>query len=150
MAKFEREVEIDASVDNTWLVLTDASHWPKWLPFMDSVTLTGPLSKGSVVGWADKDKAGTATVTIYDQGKEFEIVTDLDGDKDRHNFTLRSSGGFFGLSDDEVKVEYKLDTLSGGGIIGRFLSAGNPRDMIRVKSTTTALRKLVEEQFSNN
>ncbi len=86
MAKFEREVEIDASVDNTWLVLTDASHWPKWLPFMDSVTPTGPLSKGSVVGWADKDKAGTATVTIYDQGKEFEIVTDLDGDKDRHNF----------------------------------------------------------------
>ncbi|MDD2522919.1 MAG: SRPBCC family protein [Anaerolineaceae bacterium] len=147
MAKFEREVEIDASVDNTWVVLTDATLWSKWLPFMDSVSHFGPVSEGTTVRWTAGDKSGTATVTIFNPGKEFEFVTDLDGDKDRHNFTLRSSGGFFGLSDDEVKVEYKLDTLSGGGIFGRFISGGNPRDLIRVKNTTNALRKLVEEQF---
>jgi hypothetical protein len=88
-------------------------------------------------------------VTIFKPEKELEIVTDMEGDKDRHNFTLRSSGGFFGLNADEVKVEYKLDTLSGGGVIGRFISSGNPRDMLRVKNTTNALRKLIEEQFSH-
>ncbi|NLB70908.1 MAG: hypothetical protein GX797_02740 [Chloroflexi bacterium] len=149
MAKFEREVEIDAPLENAWLVLIDASRWPRWLPFMDYVALVGPISEGSVLEWKNKDKVGTATVTIFKPEKELEIVTDMEGDKDRHNFTLRSSGGFFGLNADEVKVEYKLDTLSGGGVIGRFISSGNPRDMLRVKNTTNALRKLIEEQFSH-
>ena len=50
-------------------------------------------------------------------------------------------------NNDEVKIEYKLDTLSGGGIIGKFINNGNPRDMLRVKNATNALRRLVEAQF---
>jgi hypothetical protein len=79
--------------------------------------------------------------------KELEILTNLEGDEDKHIFTLRSSGGFFGLANDEVKVEYKLDTMTGGGILGRFVTGGNPRDMLRVKNATNALRRLVEAQF---
>jgi hypothetical protein len=37
--------------------------------------------------------------------------------------------------------------MTGGGILGRFVTGGNPRDMLRVKNATNALRRLVEAQF---
>ena len=68
----------------------------------------------------------------------------MGNDKDKHTFELRPTGGFLGLAADECKVEYKLDNLSGGGILGNFITGGNPKDALRVKKATTALRKLVE------
>ncbi len=147
MSKFEREVEIDSPVQNAWLVLTDASQWPKWFPYMHSVTHLGPIQEGSVIPWSSGDKSGTATITKLIPEKELQVLTDLDGDKDKHIFILRPSGGFFGLKDDEVKIEYKLDTMTAGGIIGRFITGGNPRDLLRVKNATNALRRLIEAQF---
>jgi uncharacterized protein YndB with AHSA1/START domain len=147
MSKFEREVEIDAPSQNAWVVLTDATQWPKWFPFVHSVSNVRPLAEGVVINWNSGDKDGTATVTKFVPEKELEILTNLEGDEDKHTFTLRSSGGFFGLANDEVKVEYKLDTMTGGGILGRFVTGGNPRDMLRVKNATNALRRLVEAQF---
>ena len=146
MSKFEREVEIDTPVANAWTVLTDASQWPKWFPYIDSVSNVVPLREGAVVNWENGGKVGTAKVTKFVPEKELVILTELDGDQDTHSFTLRSSGGFFGLAADEAKVEYHLDTMTGGGIVGKFVSSGNPRDMLRVKNATNALRKLVESQ----
>jgi hypothetical protein len=59
-------------------------------------------------------------------------------------FTLRRSGGFFGLGEDECKVEYVLDTLMGGGILASFVAGGNPKDALRVKKAMHLFRKLVE------
>jgi hypothetical protein len=78
--------------------------------------------------------------------KRLEIVTQMGNDKDSHVFELRPSGGFLSLGDDECKVEYTLDTLVGGGIVGRFVAGGNPRDMLRVKKAMHALRRLVESK----
>ncbi|MFA7115530.1 MAG: SRPBCC family protein [Candidatus Omnitrophota bacterium] len=147
MAKFEREVEIDAPVQNAWAVLTDATLWPKWFPFMHSVSNVRPLAEGAVINWNSGDQDGIATITKFVPEKELEILTNLEGNEDKHNFTLRSSGGFFGLKADEAKVEYKLDTMTGGGILGRFVTGGNPRDMLRVKNATNALRRLVETHY---
>jgi uncharacterized protein YndB with AHSA1/START domain len=147
MSKFEREVEIDAPIQNAWLVLTDASQWPKWLPYFHSVSNLRPLAEGVTINWSSGDKEGTATITKFVPEKTLEILTNLDGDQDKHVFNLKASGGFFGLRNDEVKIEYKLDTMSGGGIVVRFINDGNPRDMLRVKNATNALRRLVEAQF---
>lgn len=147
MSKFEREVEIDTPAANAWAVLTDANQWPKWFPYMDSVSNVVPLHEGAVISWENDGKIGTATVTKLVPEKELVILTEMDGDKDSHSFSLRPSGGFFGMAADEAKVEYHLDTMTGGGILGRFISNGNPRDMLRVKNATNALRKLIEAQF---
>lgn len=147
MSKFEREVEIDTPVANAWEVLTDANQWPKWFPYMDSVSNSVPLQEGVVVNWENDGKVGTATVTKLVPERELVVLTEMDGDKDSHSFLLRTSGGFFGLAADEAKVEYRLDTMTGGGILGRFITGGNPRDMLRVKNATNALRKLIEAQF---
>ena len=147
MSKFEREVEIDTPAANAWAVLTDANQWPKWFPYMDSVSNVVPLQEGAVINWEKDGKIGTATVTKLVPEKELVILTEMDGDEDSHSFSLRSSGGFFGMAADETKVEYHLDTMTGGGIFGRFITSGNPRDMLRVKNATNALRKLIEAQF---
>ena len=147
MSKFEREVEIDTPAANAWTVLINASLWPQWFPYMDSVSNVVPLKEGAVINWENDGKTGTATVTKLAPEKELVILTELDGDKDSHTFTLRSSGGFFGLAADEATLEYHLDTLTAGGIVGRFITGGNPRDMLRVKNATNAFRKLVEAQF---
>jgi uncharacterized protein YndB with AHSA1/START domain len=147
MSKFEREVEIDTPAANAWVVLTDANQWPKWFPYMDSVSNVVPLHEGAVISWENDGKIGTATVTKLVPEKELVILTEMDGDKDSHSFNLRPSGGFFGMAADEAKVEYHLDTMTGGGILGRFITGGNPRDMLRVKNATNALRRLIEAQF---
>ena len=37
------------------------------------------------------------------------------------------SGGFLGLGADECKVEYTLDTLMGGGILGKLCGRRQPK-----------------------
>ena len=64
--------------------------------------------------------------------RRLEIVTQMGDDKDAHILELRPSGGFLSLGDDECKVTYTLDTLVGGGILGRFVAGGNPRDMMKM------------------
>ncbi|HSQ17525.1 MAG TPA: hypothetical protein VLM83_07510, partial [Anaerolineales bacterium] len=89
-------------------------------------------------------RTGKATIVRAEPLKRLEIRTQLGDDKDAHVFELKSSGGFLGLAADECKIEYTLDTLMGGGILGNFIAGGNPKDALRVKKAMHLLRKLVE------
>jgi uncharacterized protein YndB with AHSA1/START domain len=144
MPKFERKVEIDATVEKVWQVLTDPKHWPKWLPGVDRVSNVAALREGSTFEWTDEDRTGRGVIAKMEPMKHLEIVTQMGNDKDAHVFELRKSGGFLSMGDDECKVEYTLDTLVGGGIVGRFVAGGNPRDMMRVKKAMHSFRRLVE------
>lgn len=144
MPKFEREVEIDAPVETVWKVLTDPNHWSQWFPGVDGVSNVTSTSKGGRFEWTNEGRTGHGTIVDSVPLKRLEVMTQLGDDKDSHVFTLRPSGGFLGLGDDECKVEYTLDTLMGGGILGSFIAGGNPRDALRVKKAMHMLRKLVE------
>jgi uncharacterized protein YndB with AHSA1/START domain len=144
MPKFEREVEIDAPVEQVWKVLTDPQSWPKWLPGVDRVSGVTSIAEGATFEWTDDDRRGRGKVVKMVPMKRLEIMTQMGDDRDAHLFELRPSGGFLSLGDDECKVTYTLDTIEGGGIIGRFVAGGNPRDMMRVKKSMHSLRKVVE------
>ena len=144
MPKFEREIEIDAPVEKVWEVLVDPKYWSQWLPSVDVDAEVTATRAGQSFQWAKEDRSGSITIKSADPMKRLELVTQIGDDKDAHVFKLRPSGGFFGLSDDECKVEYTLDTLMGGGILGNFIAGGNPVDAIRVKKAMFNLRKLVE------
>jgi uncharacterized protein YndB with AHSA1/START domain len=144
MPKFEREVEIDATVETVWKVLTDPTHWPQWFPGVDGVTKVTSISQGGTFEYTSENRAGQGAIVKMEPMKRLEITTQLGDDKDAHVFLLRPSGGFLGMKADECKVEYTLDTLMGGGILGNFIAGGNPKDALRVKKTTHLLRKLVE------
>lgn len=144
MPKFERDVEINAPVEKVWQVITNPEYWPQWFPGIESVAGATSISQGSKIEWTSGGKTGQATVAKMDPMKRLEILTQLGSDQDQHVFVLQPSGGFFGLNADECKVEYTLDTLMGGGILGDFIAGGNPQDALRVKNATNLLRKLVE------
>lgn len=146
MPKFEREVEIDAPIDKVWDVLTNPRLWPQWFPGVDGVTSAAAIQEGARIEWTSEDKTGSATIVDMEPMKRLSITTQVGNDKDSHVFKLRPSGGFLGTSEDETKVEYTLDTLMGGGIIGSFIAGGNPRDLLRVKKAMNMLRRLVEGQ----
>lgn len=144
MPKFEREVEIDAPVEKVWEVMTNPSFWPQWFPGVESVSNIPSVRKGSTFDWTDEGRTGHGNIVKLEPMKYLEILTQMGDDQDSHVFKLRPSGGFFGLNADECKVEYTLDTLMGGGILGNFIAGGNPRDALRIKKAMNLLRKLVE------
>lgn len=144
MPKFEREVEIDAPVETVWKVMTDPNHWPEWFPSIDTISGVTSISAGGRFVYTDDEQTGQGAIVSVEPLKRLEIMTQLGDDKDSHVFKLRSSGGFLGLGEDECTVQYTLDTLMGGGIVGRFVAGGNPKDAMRAKKAMHLLRKLVE------
>ena len=144
MPKFEREVEIDAPVGKVWEVLTNPDHWPQWFPGIDAVSNVTSVSTGGRFDWTKDGQRGKGTIVKMEPMSRLEVMTQLGDDKDSHVFKLWPSGGFLGLKDDECKVEYTLDTLMGGGLLGNFIAGGNPVDALRVKKAINLLRKLVE------
>lgn len=144
MPKFEREVEINAPVEKVWGVITNPQYWPQWFPGIDSVTGGTSIRESEDIAWTAEGKTGHAVIAKMEPMKRLEIRTQLGDDKDAHVFVLHPSGGFFGMKADECKVEYTLDTLMGGGVLGDFVAGGNPKDALRVKNATNLLRKLVE------
>ena len=144
MPKFVREIEIDAPVETVWNAMVNPDYWPHWFPGFDSVSNVTSVSEGSRFEWTDEGQTGQAAITKMEPMKRLEVMTQMGDDKDAHVFTLRPTGGFLGLKADECKVEYTLDTLMGGGLLGNFIAGGNPRDAIRVKKAMHLLRKLVE------
>ena len=144
MAKFEREVDIDSKVEKVWEVLTNTAYWPQWFPGIDSIANVSAVQKGGTFEWVDDGRTGNGEFLEVLPQKKLVVLTQMGRDKDKHTFELRPTGGFFGLAADECKVKYKLDTLTGAGILGNFITGGNPKDALRVKKAAGALRKLVE------
>ena len=144
MPKFERVIEIDATVEKVWSVMTDPDTWSKWFPAVESVAKVTSISEGGTFEWTHEGETGVGTIVKVEPLKFLEIRTKIGNDEDAHEFKLRPSGGFLGLAADECKVEYTLDTLMGGGILGRFVAGGNPKDAMRVKKAMHLLRRLVE------
>lgn len=53
-----RDIQIAASPEVVWEVLTDFDRWPEWNPEVKSMSYEGPLEPGSVFRW----KAGPGTI----------------------------------------------------------------------------------------
>jgi uncharacterized membrane protein len=52
------EIAIDAPIDRVWEVLAAIDRWPTWNPDVKSVSVDGPVEKGSSFRW----KAGPGTI----------------------------------------------------------------------------------------
>ena len=53
------EIEVAASPEIVWAVLTDIGHWPSWNPEVKQASLSGPFAPGVQFRW----KAGPGTIT---------------------------------------------------------------------------------------
>lgn len=147
MAKFTRDIEIDASMETVWSVLNNPKTWPHWFPGVDAISEVRGRGQGMTFYWQDDNEQGSGRVVEAEPNERLEISTQLGDDEDLHIFELKPDRRIFGLGKSgRTDVRYTLDTLSGGGILGRFISAGNPLDMRRVKSAMDRLKDYIEDQ----
>ena len=60
------EIEIAATPEMVWSVLTDIASWPRWNPDVKSASIDGPFASGTQFRW----KAGPGTISSTLQGVE--------------------------------------------------------------------------------
>lgn len=145
MPKFERQVEIEAPVEQVWAIMTNPQQWPLWFPGIEAVSAVTGVTAGSTFQWQDEGRTGTGTIISIEPEQRLEVMTQMEDDKDSHVFELKANRGFLGLGGSSgCTVEYTLDTMMGGGILSQFLAGGNPKDMLRVKTALDHLKNLAE------
>ena len=94
------EIEIDASPDEVWQVLTDRAAYPEWNPFI--VSSTGELKVGGTITNVLKDTKGAETeftpeLLAVEPGKELRWIGKI---------------GFGGIFDGEHA--FRIEPLEGG------------------------------------
>ena len=80
--RFEKSIEIDASQQRVWDVLSDLEAWPQRIETVDAVELLtpAPLTKGSRVRLRQpKLPEGTWDVTVWDPPSFFEWTQKASG-----------------------------------------------------------------------
>lgn len=124
-------LEIDASSDDVWQVLTDLSAYPQWNPFMTSSEVTskgGRLEEGATLRNVMHDRTGdtvfTPEVLTAEPGRELRWIGKMgpgwiaDGEHrfvieeiGDHRVRLTQSESFTGVAVPFVEGQLRADTL---------------------------------------
>ena len=116
--RFEKSIEIAASQQRVWNVLSDINAWPQRFETVGSVEVLtpGPLGEGSRVRLRQpKLPEGTWEVTVWDEPSYFEWVLQSTGVSNVAGHRVEA------LADDRSRLTLTLDM--GGffiAIFGRF------------------------------
>jgi carbon monoxide dehydrogenase subunit G len=145
MAIVQRNVQIDASPQETMALLSDARRWPDWYPGMMGIDITAPFpeAEGKVVF---KVKSAGVSMTIT------ETVLDYQPDKLQ---LLQMEGMLSGQArwelspeSDGTRLTTTFDYALPGGVVGKLADALMVKRM-NGKSLEDALKNfkaLVERQ----
>lgn len=126
MADFTTSIDIAASPERVWAVLSDVERWPDWTPSMRSVKRldTGPLAMGSKVRvHQPKLRPGNWVVTRLEPGRGFDWVTCSLGltVTGRHWIDPIAAGSRVTLSIQFVGMLAPLITWLTRGLIERYI-----------------------------
>jgi carbon monoxide dehydrogenase subunit G len=142
MPRFEQSIKIDAPMDKVWAMFLDPGTWGSWFPGVDTVTGMASVSEGATFQWQEKDETGSGTVVAVDDKRGLiKVVTNDAGKQVTHTFDL-DRAGFLGFGND-TKVTY-IREFDSGGLIGEFISGGNPADALSVKRTLEKIKRVAQ------
>lgn len=145
MPTFDQHTKINAPVDKVWAILTNPATWEQWFPDVDRVTNLSSVAADTTFQWQHGDTAGSGTIVEVDHDRGLiKVVTSHDGHQVTHTFDLDRAGGLFGLGGNDTRLDYKYEFDAPGGLIGDFVSGGNPADMLKVKHTLEKVKNLAE------
>lgn len=145
MAKFENDIDIDAPVATVWAIVNTSQQWPQWFPDMDTIQDIGTAEAGETFTWERDGKEATGKVVRAEDQSRMQLVTNADGHRHTHTFSLHHRGGVFGIGGEKSRLEYSLEYEATGGVIGEFIARGNPIDMIKVRNVLKEIKALAEE-----
>lgn len=69
-ATAEGEIQIAASPETVWEVISAIEAWPSWNPDVKSIALDGPLAPGSVFRWESGPASLTSRLEVVDAPRE--------------------------------------------------------------------------------
>jgi uncharacterized membrane protein len=116
--RFEKSIEIEATQQRVWNVLSDIEAWPQRIETVDSVEVLtpGPLGEGSRVRLRQpRLSEGTWEVTVWDEPSYFEWVLQSTGVSNVAGHRVEA------LGEDRTRLTLTLDM--GGlfiAVFGRF------------------------------
>jgi uncharacterized protein YndB with AHSA1/START domain len=95
------EVEIAASPEVVWDVISNIEGWPSWNPDVKTSLLEGPLGVGSVFRWKAGGASLTSTLRAVDPPRELSWSGRTMGIRAIHTFRFeRSDGGTLARSEE--------------------------------------------------
>jgi carbon monoxide dehydrogenase subunit G len=100
------EIEVAATPEAAWAVLTEIEDWPRWNPAVESVTFEGPLDEGAEFRWRAGPGTIRSTISDIDAPRRIAWTGTSLGIKAIHVHTLdRRNGGTL------VRTEESYDGL---------------------------------------
>ncbi|NTU84641.1 MAG: SRPBCC family protein [Chloroflexales bacterium] len=143
--KFAQHVDIDASPDNVWALISDPAKWPLWIEQLEHVSGMAAAQQGATFQWRHGNESGSGVVLGVDKGSfVLKLETRLGNEQRTHTFDIDKSGGFLGIGGNDSRVRYTYEYDPPGGVLGDFVAGGNPADSLRVKHTLDKLKQLAE------
>ena len=123
------DIEVAASPEIVWSVLTDVAAWPQWNPDVKTASIDGPLDSGTQFRW----KAGPGTITSTLQSVE-------------PHHRIEWTGATFGIKAIHV---HRLEPTDGKTIVRSAESwDGLPVRLLR-RSMTRTLQKAIDSGLSH-
>ncbi|MDG7016688.1 MAG: SRPBCC domain-containing protein [Nitrososphaerota archaeon] len=118
----DTEIEIDASAEVVWGILTDFASYPEWNPFI--LKVAGELSPGKKLQTLTKEGDGSPTVLRVEESREIRLwnrfAEGLDGE---HILAIERLG--------PERVRFRHDFHYRGSAVGKFareLESSSRRD----------------------
>lgn len=145
MPTFDQHTRINAPVDKVWAILTNPATWGQWFPGVDRVTNLDAVAANATFQWQHGNETGSGTIVAVDDDRGLlKVVTSHDGHQVTHTFDLDRAGGLFGIGGNDTRLDYKREYDAPGGVIGEFITGGNPVDALTVKQTLEKVKNLAE------
>jgi hypothetical protein len=127
------ELDIAASAEVVWDVISDIGAWPSWNPDVKNARLEGPLAVGSVFQWRAGGASLTSTLRVVDPPRELSWSGRKMGIRAIHVFRFEpNDGGTFARSEESWE-----------GLVPTFLRGYSRRTLDR--GIRGVLRLLKEE-----
>jgi hypothetical protein len=111
--RVSNSIEIKASPERVWSVLTSINNWPAWQSDITKASITEPLAKGAMFEWVSSGaKIRSTAHTVQPQhaigwsGKSLSILA-------IHNWVMTTNGGTVTLYVDESMDGFLAKILKG-------------------------------------
>jgi uncharacterized protein YndB with AHSA1/START domain len=90
-ASSQAQIEIAASPNRVWDLLTNIARWPEWNALVEKAVLSGPLHRGSIFRWKSKGFAVTSTLREVTPTRRIEWTGKAFGTRAIHSWEIEET-----------------------------------------------------------
>jgi uncharacterized protein YndB with AHSA1/START domain len=143
--KFYQHIDINASADTVWRILTNLNGWPMWFPDLEQVTNVVAVESGGTFQWHSVGGTGSGSiVSVEPAADRLKIMTQLDDSQVTHGFEVVRSGGGRAMGGDNTGLRYTMEFDPPDTFLVDFVAGGSTKDLNKVQQTLEKVKGLAE------